>query len=159
MLGKIEGGRRRGWQRMRWLDGITYSVDMSLNNLWKLVMGQGSLVCSSPWGCKELDTTEWKVVFEHAKTPGFLVSRGGEFNPGPETRLDCSELLCNKVLLKYKGDRSVWSRLCFFQWSCMDVRVALWRKLSAKKLMLLNCGVGEDSWESLGLQGDPTSPS
>ena len=41
----------------------------------------------------------------------------------------------------------------------MDVRVRLWRKLSAKELMLLNCGVGEDSWESLGLQGDPTSPS
>ena len=37
----------------------------------------------------------------------------------------------------------------------MDVRVGLWRKLSAKKLMLLNCGVGEDSWASLGLQGDP----
>ena len=35
----------------------------------------------------------------------------------------------------------------------MDVRVGLWRKLSAEKLMLLNCGVGEDSWESLGLQG------
>ena len=41
---------------------------------------------------------------------------------------------------------------------CMDVRVGLWRKLSTKELMLLNCGVGEDSWESLGLQGDPTSP-
>ena len=40
----------------------------------------------------------------------------------------------------------------------MDVRIGLWRKLSADELMLLNCGVGEDSWESLGLQGDPTSP-
>ena len=40
----------------------------------------------------------------------------------------------------------------------MDVRVGLWRKLSAKELMLLNCVVGEDSWKSLGLQGDPTSP-
>ena len=40
----------------------------------------------------------------------------------------------------------------------MDLRVGLWRKLSAKELMLLNSGVGEDSWESLGLQGDPTSP-
>ena len=40
----------------------------------------------------------------------------------------------------------------------MDVRVGLWRKLSTRELMLLNCGVGEDSWESLGLQGDPTSP-
>ena len=46
-----------------------------------------------------------------------------------------------------------------FQWSCMDVRVGLWRKLSAEELMLLNCGIGEDSWESLGLQGVPTSPS
>ena len=36
-------------------------------------------------------------------TPGFLAPRGEEFNPGPETRLDRSELLCNKVLLKYKG--------------------------------------------------------
>ena len=40
----------------------------------------------------------------------------------------------------------------------MDVRVGLWRKLSTEELMLLNCGVGEDSWESLGLQRDPTSP-
>ena len=42
----------------------------------------------------------------------------------------------------------------------MDVRVGhvwMWRKLSTKELMLLNCGVGEDSWESLGLQGDPTN--
>ena len=37
----------------------------------------------------------------------------------------------------------------------MDVRVGRWRKLSTEELMLLNCGVGEDSWESLGLQGDP----
>ena len=55
--------------------------------------------------------------------------------------------------------RSVQSRLWFFLWSCMDVRVGLWRKLSTEELMLLTCGVGEDSWESLGLQGDPTSPS
>ena len=41
----------------------------------------------------------------------------------------------------------------------MDVRVGLWRKLSTEELMLFNCGVGEDSWKSLGLQGDPSSPS
>ena len=49
------------------------------------------------------------------------------------------------------------SRLWFFLWSCMDVEIGLWRRLSAEELMLFNCGVGEDSWESLGLQGDPTS--
>ena len=41
----------------------------------------------------------------------------------------------------------------------MDVRVGLWKRLNAEELMLLNCGVGEDSWESLGLKRDPTSLS
>ena len=57
MLGKIEGERRRGRQRMRWLDGITYSTDMSLSHLG-VGDGQGGLVCCSPWGCKESDMTE-----------------------------------------------------------------------------------------------------
>ena len=46
-----------------------------------------------------------RLLLNHANTPGFLAPGGEEFNPGPETRLDHSELLCNKVLLKYKGDR------------------------------------------------------
>ena len=56
MLRKIEGKRRKGQQRMRWLDGITDSMDMSLSP--RAGDGQGALVCCSPWGCKELDTTE-----------------------------------------------------------------------------------------------------
>ena len=58
MLEKIEGRRRRR-QRMRWLDGVTDSMDMSLSKLQELVTDKGSLVCYSPWGHKELDTTEW----------------------------------------------------------------------------------------------------
>ena len=57
MLGKTEGRRRRGQQRMRWLDGITDSMDMNLSKLWEIVI-QGSLACRSPWGCKESDMTE-----------------------------------------------------------------------------------------------------
>ena len=53
---------------------------------------------------------------------------------------------------------SIESRLWFFPCLCMDVRIGLWRKLSVEELMLLNGDVGEDSCESLGLQGDPTSP-
>ena len=59
MMWKIEGRRRRGRQRMRWLGGITDSMDMSLSKLWELGDGQGTLVCCSPRGCKESDMTEW----------------------------------------------------------------------------------------------------
>jgi len=45
------------------------------------------------------------LLLNHEKMLGFLAYGGEEFNPGPKTRLDCSELLCNRVLLKDKGDR------------------------------------------------------
>ena len=58
MLGGIGGRRRRGWHRMRWLDDITDSLDMS-GQVPGVGDGQGSLVCCSPWSRKEFDTTEW----------------------------------------------------------------------------------------------------
>jgi len=58
MLEKIEGRRRRGLQRMRWLDDIIDLMDLSLSKLQEKVMDKRILGCCSPWGCKDSDRTE-----------------------------------------------------------------------------------------------------
>ena len=59
MLGKIEGRRRRGQQRMRWLDSITDSMDMNWNKVWEIVKDRVAWCTAvNPWDCKESDTTQ-----------------------------------------------------------------------------------------------------
>ena len=79
MLGKIEGRMRRGWQKMRWLDGITDSMDMSLGKLWELVTGREAwcavvhgVAKSWPWLS---DWTEWLIITE-IQGPGGLGPTG-----------------------------------------------------------------------------------
>ena len=72
MLGKIECRRKRGWQKMRWLNSITNSKDMSLSKLGDCEE-QESLVCCSLWGCKELDTAEQLNNNDVTKTNDYIL--------------------------------------------------------------------------------------
>ena len=83
MLGKIEGRKRRGWQRMRWLEGITNSMDMSLSKLWELVMDRESW-CAAVHGIAKSRTwlNDWTELSTAPGFPGDLDSMESPCNAG-----------------------------------------------------------------------------
>ena len=126
ILGKIEGRRRRVWQRMRLLDGITDSVDMS--KLQELVMDREGLVCCSPWGHKEWYTTEWLNWTELSDwttaTTWVLLSPKPILFPPYNNRNSDSNINSRHLLNSYHMSKSVLSIMC--ELSHLILKTALW---------------------------------
>ena len=159
------------WTRYYWtcsFRGTKKPLEESVSGEWKswlkLNIQKMKIMASGPITSWEIDGETVEIVSDFIFW-GSKITADGDCSHEIKRRL----LLGRKVLTNLDSifksrditlptEIHLVTRLWFFQWSCLDVRVGLWRKLSATELVLLNCGIKEDSWESLGLQGDPTSP-
>ena len=140
--------------------------------------GQGGLACCDSWGRKESDTTErlnWLKIMASGPVTSWQIDGEtvtGFIFLGSKITADghCSQAIKRCMLLGGKSmtnlesilksrDVTLLTKVRLVKAMIFPVVMYGCESLSTEELMLLNCGVGEDSWESLGLQGDPTSPS
>ena len=134
MLGKIEGRRRRGRQRMRWLDGITDSMDMSLSKVRELVMDRG-LECCSPWSLKKSNMTEWLTWTELKRVLIFsrirsLLKRGNNMLYTDQLLPLCKNKMSNCVCSNIEEVEKYWDLVC--GWEDQVLKTAIYMKFQDK---------------------------